>query len=171
HFAIAIDVVSPEVIEQTPALTDNLQQPAPGPMVFFMRFEVLGQVVNTFAKQSDLNFRGPGIGIMDSILIDDRSFVFLRETHYLRFKFLFYLQPSILLYSELIEVSTSRGCAQPLSTEATATNSPLLFKMRAKSTAHALRIWLPWTIRASSISETSMEGHEDRRRFIGIKSA
>src|SRR5881628_2102096 len=49
------------------------------------------------------------------------------------------IQPSILPYSELIEVSTSLGRAQPLSTEATAMNWPLLFKMRAKSPAHALR--------------------------------
>ena len=57
-------------------------------MVFFMRFEVFRQIVNTFAKQSDLDFRGSRIGIMDSILVNDRSFVFFCETHYLRFKFL-----------------------------------------------------------------------------------
>ena len=61
HLPVAIDVIHSEVIEQTPALTDDLQQPAPGPMIFFVRFEVLSQVGNTFAKQSDLNFRGPCI--------------------------------------------------------------------------------------------------------------
>jgi len=61
HLPIAIDVIHSEVIEQTPALPDDLQQPAPGPMIFFVRFEVLSQIVNAFAKQSDLNFRGPGI--------------------------------------------------------------------------------------------------------------
>ena len=53
-------------------------------MILFVRFEVLGQVVNAFAKQSDLNFRRTRIGSVDSVLVNDRSFVFLRETHYLR---------------------------------------------------------------------------------------
>ena len=61
YLPIAIDVIHSEVIEQTPALTDDLQQPAAGPMIFFVRFEVLSQVGNAFAEQSDLNFRGPCI--------------------------------------------------------------------------------------------------------------
>src|SRR5207247_10684779 len=61
HLPVAIDVIHSEVIEQTPALTDDLQQPAPGPMIFFVRFEVPCPVGNAFAKQSDLNFRGPFI--------------------------------------------------------------------------------------------------------------
>src|SRR5207244_11506817 len=80
HLAIAIDLIHSEVIEQTPALTDDLQQPAPGPMIFFVRFEVLSQVVNAFAQQSDLNFRGPCICIMASVRVDDGSLVVLRQT-------------------------------------------------------------------------------------------
>src|SRR5881396_858320 len=108
---------------------------------------------------------------MDSVLVDDRSFVILRQTHQLRFNSLSMLQPSILSYSQLIEVSTSLGRAQPLSTEATAMNWPLLFKMRAKSPAHALRIRLPCATRDSSLSDTSIEGHEESRRFIEISFA
>src|SRR5437667_12803701 len=87
---------------------------------------------------------------------------------YLRFNSLSMIQPSILPYSELIEVSTSLGRAQPLSTEATAMNWPFLFKMRARSPAHALRIRLPCATRDSSLSDTSIEGHEESRRFIEI---
>src|SRR6185295_13430820 len=132
HFAIAFDVVHPEVIEQSPALANDLQQPATRPMIFLMSLEVLGKVRNPFAKKCDLNFRGSCVRGMDSVRVDDGSLDFFRETHLAQIQSLFSkLRRSIPLSSEVIEVSTSRGCAKPFSTEATARNSPFLLKMRA----------------------------------------
>ena len=68
---------------------------------------------------------------MDSILGDDISFVFLRETHSLGLISFSKIQPTTSLQSEFIEVSTSLGRTQPFSTAATAINSPFLLKMRA----------------------------------------
>ena len=50
HFAIAVGIVHSQIIEQAPALTDNLQQAAAGSMVLFMRLEMLGQVCDALAK-------------------------------------------------------------------------------------------------------------------------
>src|SRR5256885_11108611 len=97
---------------------------------------------------------------MDSVRVDDGSLVFLRQTHDLRSVSFSKIQRSILPYSELIEVSTSLGRAQPLSMEATAMNSPFLLKMRAKSPSQAARIWLPCTTFVSSVSDTSIRGQQ-----------
>ncbi len=85
HFAIALDVVCPQVIEQPPSFTDNFQQSAARPMVLLVRFEVLGEIRDALAKQSDLNFRGSRISSMDSILGNDVTFIFLCQTHSLPF--------------------------------------------------------------------------------------
>ena len=50
HFAVAIRIVHSQVIEQTPALTNNFQQAAAGPMILLMRFEVLGEIRDALAK-------------------------------------------------------------------------------------------------------------------------
>ena len=65
HFAISLDVVPSQVIEQAAALADNLQQAAPGRMIFLVCLEMLGQVRDSFAQNCNLNFRGPRIGGMD----------------------------------------------------------------------------------------------------------
>ena len=50
HFAIAVRIVDSQIIEQPPALTDNLQQAASGPMVLLMRLEMLGEIRDALAK-------------------------------------------------------------------------------------------------------------------------
>ena len=50
HFAIAFYVIRSQIIEQAPALAYNFQQPAAGPMIFFVGFEVLGEVRDALAK-------------------------------------------------------------------------------------------------------------------------
>ncbi len=50
HFAIAVDAVCSQIIEQAPALTDNLQQAAAGPMVLLVCFEMLGEIRYALAK-------------------------------------------------------------------------------------------------------------------------
>ena len=50
HFAIALDAMQSQIIEQPPPLAYNLQQPAAGPVVLFVRFEVLGEIRDALAK-------------------------------------------------------------------------------------------------------------------------
>src|ERR1041385_2238126 len=96
---------------------------------------------------------------MDPVLVDNRSLIFLRQTHAYD-SISLDVQCSISDLSELIEVSTSLGRAQPLCTDANAISSPFLLKMRAKVPRLTARISFPWTICVSSASETSIRGQE-----------
>ena len=57
HLVIALNVRALEVIEQTPALRDHLQQAAPRVIVFLMGFEMIRQLVDALAEQSNLHLR------------------------------------------------------------------------------------------------------------------
>ena len=50
HFPIAVCIVHSQVIEQAAALADDFQQAAPGSMVLFMCFEMLGEICDALAK-------------------------------------------------------------------------------------------------------------------------
>ena len=50
HFAIAVRIVQSQIIEQAPALTDDLQQAAAGSMVLLMHFEMLGEIRDALTK-------------------------------------------------------------------------------------------------------------------------
>ena len=50
HFSIAVRIVHSQIIEQAAALADDLQQAAAGPMVFFVCFEMLGEIRDALAK-------------------------------------------------------------------------------------------------------------------------
>ena len=50
HFAIAVRIVHSQIIEQTPTLTDNLQQATAGSMVLLVRFEMLGEIRDALTK-------------------------------------------------------------------------------------------------------------------------
>src|SRR5262249_2529112 len=50
-------------------------------MVLLMNSHVLGQLVDSFRQQGDLNFRGAGVGILASELLDDLGLAFLRTRH------------------------------------------------------------------------------------------
>ncbi len=58
---IAIDVFAGQVIQQSPTLTYEFQQPLPRTVIVLVHFEVFGEVVDTKGKQSDLGFGRPGV--------------------------------------------------------------------------------------------------------------
>ena len=72
---VALGIVLFEVVEQTATFADQHEKTAARPMVFLVRFEVVRQLTNALAQQSDLNFRAPGIGSMRTVLINDRFFL------------------------------------------------------------------------------------------------
>ena len=57
QLAVAIGVLALQVIQESAALADELQQPAAGMMVLGVRLEMVGQVVDALAEECDLNFR------------------------------------------------------------------------------------------------------------------
>ena len=78
HITIAIDVIPPQVVQQTASLADNLQKPPAGAVIFFVRLEVFGEVGNALAKDGNLDFGRPRIRGVDTVLRNDGSFGFFR---------------------------------------------------------------------------------------------
>jgi len=68
---VALGVVFFEVVEQATPLADQHEKTAARAMVFQVRFEVLRQLTNAFAQQSDLDFWTARIGGMRSVLINE----------------------------------------------------------------------------------------------------
>ena len=50
HFAIALDVMCSQIIEQAPSFADDFQQSAAGSMILLMCLEVLGEIRDAFAE-------------------------------------------------------------------------------------------------------------------------
>ena len=62
QFRVALRVLALQVIEQAPALTDQLQQAAARVMILRVGLEVFGEVVDALAEERHLNFGGAGVG-------------------------------------------------------------------------------------------------------------
>jgi hypothetical protein len=75
QFMVLLDVPALEVIEQAATLRDHLEQSAPRVIVFLVRFEMLGELVDALGKQRDLHLRRPGIALVRLVRGDD---LFLR---------------------------------------------------------------------------------------------
>jgi hypothetical protein len=69
---VALGIVFFEVVEQATPLADQHEKTAARTMVFQVRFEVVCQLTNPFAQQSDLDFWTARIGGVRSVLINDR---------------------------------------------------------------------------------------------------
>jgi len=54
--AITLDILTPQVVEQTAATTDHFEQAAPGEVIFFMGFEMLGEVDDALGQNGNLDF-------------------------------------------------------------------------------------------------------------------
>ena len=74
------------VVQEAPALADQLQQPATRVMILRVRLEVLGEIADAFAENSDLNFWRAGIGVVGAVRGDELGLTIFIECHrgYLR---------------------------------------------------------------------------------------
>jgi hypothetical protein len=68
---VALGVVFFEVVEQATPLADQHEKTAARAMVFQVRFEVVRQLTNALAQQSDLDFWTARIGGMRSVLVNE----------------------------------------------------------------------------------------------------
>jgi hypothetical protein len=71
HGFVALGIVLFEVVEQATPLADQHEKTAARAMVLQVRFEVVRQLTNAFAQQSDLNFWTARIGGMRPVLINE----------------------------------------------------------------------------------------------------
>lgn len=59
-----------QIVEQLATTGHHSQQPAPGVMVFTMRFKMLSQLENALTQEGDLYLWRPRIRSMDSVLVN-----------------------------------------------------------------------------------------------------
>jgi hypothetical protein len=72
---VAFDVCTLEVVEQTTTLADHLEQATAAVMVLFVGAKVLGQVIDAFGENRNLNASRSGVGLVRPILLDGRRLV------------------------------------------------------------------------------------------------
>ena len=75
---VAVIVCPVQIIQQTPALTDHLKQPAPGAVVFNVLLQMLSEMIDPLRQQSNLNVGTAGIAVMHPKRFN--CFVFLFHT-------------------------------------------------------------------------------------------
>ena len=68
---VALGIVFFEVVEQAATLADQREKTAARTVIFQVRFEVVRQLTNPFAQQSDLDFWTARIGGVRSVLINN----------------------------------------------------------------------------------------------------
>ena len=68
---IALGIVCLQVIQKPASLADQHEKPAARAVVFLVRLEVLRQLANAFAKQSDLDLWAPGIAGSSPVLVNE----------------------------------------------------------------------------------------------------
>jgi hypothetical protein len=74
--AIALDIFGLDVVEQPSAFAYQNQQTPAGVMIFFVDFEMVGQIFNAMCQQTYLNLRRARIGFMQFKLINQFAFFF-----------------------------------------------------------------------------------------------
>ena len=67
---VPLDIIAFEVVEQAPTPTDEHQQAPPRVMVLFVGLQVLGEVLDAFGQQRDLDLRGPSVGVVTAVFGD-----------------------------------------------------------------------------------------------------
>jgi hypothetical protein len=77
EFGVTVRVFALQVIQQSPALADQLQQAAARVMVLCVDFEVFRQIVDSLAQERDLDFWGPGVAIVCLVASDDAALAVL----------------------------------------------------------------------------------------------
>jgi hypothetical protein len=78
---VPAELASPQIVEETATLTDELEQPPAGMVIFDMAFEVLGEMADPRTQQRYLNFRRTRVGRVKPILTDDVLGAPLRRFH------------------------------------------------------------------------------------------
>ena len=68
---VALGIVFFEVVKQPATLADQHEKTAARTVIFLVRFEVVRQLTNALAQQSDLNFWAAGIGSMRTVLVNE----------------------------------------------------------------------------------------------------
>src|SRR4051812_7063051 len=82
QFRVPFRVFALEIVQQPPALADELEEPAAGVVVLRVRLEVFGEVIDPLAEKSDLNFRRSGIAVVCLVRSDKVGLAVLAQRHW-----------------------------------------------------------------------------------------
>jgi hypothetical protein len=77
---VALDVFPLQIVKELSTLPDKFQEPSARMVIFFMAFEVLGQIRDSFTEKSDLYLGRSRIGRVHSEIIN--NFLLLLWGHY-----------------------------------------------------------------------------------------
>jgi hypothetical protein len=77
--AVPLDVLSLEVVEKSPALADELEQPSPRVVILRMRPQMLREIVDSSSEEGYLHFCRTSVGRPSTMLLDDFQLDFLGE--------------------------------------------------------------------------------------------
>ena len=69
---VSLDIVTPEIIEQSPATTHKHEQAAAGVMILAVGLQVLGQVFDAPRQQCYLHFGRSGISTVSPVFANSR---------------------------------------------------------------------------------------------------
>jgi hypothetical protein len=70
YVSVAFHIVFFDIIQQSSSLADQLQQAAPGMVIFLVRLEMLGQVFDSRAQKGNLHLGRTGILLVKTVIID-----------------------------------------------------------------------------------------------------
>src|SRR5436190_16710930 len=70
HLPVALDFLVLEVVQEFPAPSHELQQPAARRVVFLVDLEVLREHLDSLSEESNLNFGGAGVFVVELVLLD-----------------------------------------------------------------------------------------------------
>src|SRR4029453_815099 len=79
--AVSLDVLSLEVVEETPSLAPELEEPTAGIVVLRVRPQMLGQVVDPSGEEGNLSLCRTSVGSTPTVFLDDLQLDFLGEAH------------------------------------------------------------------------------------------
>ena len=72
--AVTVNISALQIVQQGTTAANHFQQTAAAMKVFFVYFQMFGQMSDLMAQNSDLNFRRTGIAFMNSESLNDLFF-------------------------------------------------------------------------------------------------
>src|SRR5262245_15220577 len=79
--AVALEVRPLEVVQQTAAAADELEQAAARVVILRVRAQMVGELVDPGGEKGDLHLRRTGVALVPAVLADDLQLGFLGQSH------------------------------------------------------------------------------------------
>jgi hypothetical protein len=71
---VALDILTLEIAQEPAPLAHQLEQPTARVLIVLVVFEMVGEVIDSFREDGDLDFRRPGVLLAPTVVSDDLRF-------------------------------------------------------------------------------------------------